>query len=66
MGYPKQVINAIIGEFKKNKEADAAIIDAARADAADEGHDRSTACRASWRDEQERHTADVEQLQRRI
>ena len=61
MGYPKQTINALISELKKNKDADAAIIDAARADAATKGATIDS-LQSDLRDEQERHTADVQQL----
>lgn len=61
MAYPKQAINALISELKKNKDADAAIIDAARADAAAKGQTIDN-LQTDLREEQERHTADVQQL----
>lgn len=61
MGYPKQAINALISEFKKNKDADAAIIDAARSDASAKAGTIDN-LQNDLREEQERHTADVQQL----
>ena len=61
MGYPKQAINALISELKKNKDADAAIIDATRSDAAAKGTTIDN-LQGDLRQEQERHTADVQQL----
>jgi len=61
MGYPKQAINALISELKKNKDADAAIIDAARADAAAKAANVDQ-LQNDLREEQERHTSDVQQL----
>lgn len=61
MGYPKQAINALISELKKNKDADAAIIDAARADAAAKAATIDN-LQNDLREEQDRHTADVQQL----
>jgi len=61
LGYPKQTITAILSEFKKNKEADAAIIDQVRQDNAS----KTTAIdelQTSLREEQDRHTTDVQQL----
>ena len=61
LGYPKQAVNAIISELKKNKDADAAIIDAARSDSAAKATTIDN-LQNDLREEQERHTADVQQL----
>ncbi len=65
MRYPKEIIPAIIGELKRNKEADASIIadQAAQVQARQDSIDQ---LETDLSDEQTRHTTDVEDLQGRL